>query len=563
MLPLVGLTRAKMVVWWHSKMKQRSHLHLLYRVPLMLVLLWGLVACQMPDVWQHLTPAPSGPPRGGTVTIAVPDALDAIQPWHVANRTQELFVSLTHAGLMRLDDRGMPQPELLADWQASGDQLVITATVKADLQWSNATPLTSADVVYTYSALKSLPVSSPLLADLAVISDVVAVDDTHVRFVLQRPYAGIFSLWTVPILPAQVLTSQQIAQVNMRNLLTSAGPFVYSEQREDGAIVLVANRAYVLGTPLLDSIVLRPAQTDAQMVDAVRTGTVDIAELRDDLRVQARSAISTTTYAQNVMMVEMYNMRDGHTTSDVRLRQVLAATMPYDVRDLFIPESWVHGVVTATQSITDAVALLDSTGWVAPADTTQRQRDGVPLAVSLLVPADNPFMMQHADVLEAQWQSWGITVTRQNADRDAYLQALIPPYAYDVMLVELAAGRSSSSYADLLFYQPDVRALFDASQRNEGLPDIRGSLNFSGLQDSTINSLLARLSSTYTNDAQQQLYRELIPAVQRVMPMVVRQRPVSTVIYGARVHASTGSMRFNSPWYSANAARWYVGTTTP
>jgi len=146
----------------------------------------------------------------------------------------------------------MPQPELLADWQASSDGREITATLNADLQWSDGVPLTASDVVFTYDALKSLPVSSPLTAELALVAAVTRVDDTHVRFTLSRPYAPILTIWSVPILPSHVLATQQVADVNMKNLLVSAGPFTYASHAEDGTVLLARNPHYVLGAPLLE-----------------------------------------------------------------------------------------------------------------------------------------------------------------------------------------------------------------------------------------------------------------------------------------------------------------------
>lgn len=513
-------------------------------------------ACQLPT-WDTLWRKPGGIPHGGTVTIALPDALDAVQPWAITSRATELFVSLTHAGLTRLDDRGMPQPELLADWASSSDQLVVTATLKADLHWSDTTPLTSADVVYTYSALKSLPASTPLLAELAVITQVIQVDDTHVRFELARPYAPLFSLWALPILPKHVLASQQIAQVNMRNLLTSAGPFVYKEVRDDGGIVLVANVQYGLGAPNLDAIVLLPQQNDATMRAGVQAGSIDIAELAQ-LTQPDTTPISTTTFAQNSMYLSLFNLRDGHVTSDVRVRKALAAVQSPLAQDVFLPASWAHATVTTTQVLSDSTTLLDAAGWLQTEPTTPRQHDGQTLAISLVVPVDNMVLMNAADVLAARWQQLGMVVERHNVTRDEYLQALIPPYAFDVVLLELANGRSSSAYADTVFYEPDVRALFDGAQRNDGMPVIRGSLNISGIHDTIVNALLARINTTYEITPRQHLYGDLITALDAQIPAMVLGRPTTTVIYRDTVRVPTGSMRFMSPWYSANAARWYI-----
>ena len=505
------------------------------------------------DLWQQ----PAGFPTGGRVTIAVSERIDVVQPWHVTNRAVEMFLSLSHAGLMRLDTTGMPQPELIADWQASRDQTVITATLKADLRWSDDTPLTATDVVFTYNTIKSLPATTPLLAELAVIDAVERVDDTHVRFVLLRPYAPLLSMWALPILPAHVLGAQQVADVNMRNLTVSAGPFTYHARSEDGTIELIRNPHYVLGAALLDAVVLRTGQSDPQMQTDIGLGTIDIAEFATTPPLTTTTAVSTTTYAQHQMIVAIYNMRMGRITSDVAVRSALSA-QGAGLDALFLPQSWVTHVITPTIQRVSASQILDEAGWRLDTTGALRQREASALQLTMLVASDNDAVMAQANLLEQQWQSLGITVDRQNLVREAYLNALIPPYPYDVMLVALAGGRSSSTYADTLFYEPDVRALFDAAQRNDGIPNMRGSLNFSGIQDTTINAVLARIQEAYETDSRQHLYADLVDALQQQVPLQVLHRDTTTVWYGARLHATTGSLQFNSPWYPANASRWYV-----
>lgn len=525
---------------------------------LLLITALTIGACQslpqMTDIWQ----APNGFPVGGRATIALPDRLEVVQPWHITNRTVEVFVSLTHAGLMRLDTTGMPQPELLADWRASSDGRVITATLTADLQWSDGALLTASDVVFTYDALKSLPVSSPLTAELALVDTVVRVDDTHVRFTLSRPYAPILTLWTVPILPSHVLATQQVADVNMKNLLVSAGPFTYASHAEDGTVRLARNPHYVLGAPLLDEIMLYVGRSPQQMQADVQTGTVDIAEFQTPPPLAETVVLSTTTYAQHQMFLAIYNMRAGHVTSDATIRRALGAHLDTPAHALFLPESWVSEVVTTSATLAVAPQLLDEAGWRINPDTAIRQRGDKPLEVSLVVASDNTVLMTHADQLEQVWQALGITVVRQNLARADFLNALIPPYPFDVMLVELSGGRSSSSYADTLFYEPDVRALFDGAQRNDGIPNTRGSLNLSGIQDTTVNAVLARIHDTYESASRQHLYADLLAALQQQYPLHVLRRPITTIIYGARLQATTGSLQLSSPWYPTNASRWYV-----
>ncbi len=527
----------------------------------MIGVVWSLWACQTPTSWQAVVNQPTPLPRGGRVTIAVPDDVATVVPWQATSRASELFVSLTHSGLMRLDDHGAPQPELLADWSASSDGRVITATLHADLKWSDATPLTSADVVFTYTALKSLVATAPVLAELRHITDVQAPDPLHVKFTLDAPYAPLLTLWALPILPKKVLATQSIASINLRNLATTAGPFTYKSVAANGAIVLSANPNYVQGVPLLDEIVLLPNSRDTDMMTGIGNGTIDIAELAETVQLANTAPYSHTQYAQNVFGMAAFNLRPDHLLADTALRlAVQQAVSQTTILDMVLPQSWAATPITPTTTavMSDASTLLDQAGWDTRDSDGIRQKSGVSLQMTILAPADNPLLLQYADQYAAVFQALDIAVVRHNLLHSEYVAQLIPPYDFDIVLLELGNGRSSAQYADTWLYDPDPRALLYGGERNQGVPDIRGSLNIAGFADSAYDQASDSAMQAYDIKARGVALANAAQRARILAPYAVLYRPTTTVIYGRRLRVLTGSLRFDAPWYATNAARWFV-----
>ena len=523
---------------------------------------WSLWACQTPTSWQEVVNQPTPLPRGGRVTIALPDDVTTVVPWQVTSRASELFVSLTHSGLMRLDDYGAPQPELLADWSASSDGRVITATLHADLKWSDATPLTSADVVFTYTALKSLVATAPVLAELRHITDVQAIDPLRVKFTLDAPYAPLLSLWALPILPKKVLVAQSIANINLRNLATTAGPFAYKSVDANGVIVLIANPNYVQGAPLLDEVVLIPNSRDTDMVTGVGNGSIDIAELQEAPQLSATNPFSHTQYAQNVFGVAAFNLRPERLFTDTALRlAVQQAVSQTTTLEMVLPQSWADTPITTTTTtavVSDAKSLLDAAGWDTRDSAGIRQKAGVSLQATILAPADNPRLLAQADRYAAAIQALDVAVARRNLPHAEYVAQLIPPYDFDIALLELGNGRSSAQYADTWLYDPDLRALFYGGERNQGAPDIRGSLNIAGFVDSAYDQASDSAMKSYDIKNRASALISAAQRAQTLAPYVVLYRPTTTVIYGRRLRVLTGSLRFDAPWYATNAVRWFV-----
>ncbi len=127
---------------------------------LVLATMWASVAIGC----RRDTPAPARPAsRGGEVTASLRSE-PAVYNRHVDNRAAtETFTLLTQARLLRVNRAtDALEPALAERWSSDADGLTHTLTLRRDVRFSDGTPFTSADVLFSFRALYHPSVNSLL-----------------------------------------------------------------------------------------------------------------------------------------------------------------------------------------------------------------------------------------------------------------------------------------------------------------------------------------------------------------------------------------------------------------
>jgi len=122
--------------------------------PLLLVLAGGFVA--VATAWLALSNSLRGEshPRDYRYVEAVIGAPSRVNPLFVhLNDADRDVASLVFSGLTRLGADGSVLPDLAETWETSPDGHTLTFHLRNDARWHDGTPLTSMDVVFTYSLL--------------------------------------------------------------------------------------------------------------------------------------------------------------------------------------------------------------------------------------------------------------------------------------------------------------------------------------------------------------------------------------------------------------------------
>jgi len=186
------------------------------------------------------TPTPEPPQILATSIAGDPQTFNPILATDGASRAAlgEVFDTL-----IRLDpETTEPQPNLAASWECSADGLECVFRLRDDAYWQDGTPLTAADVVFTFDAIHDTAVRNTFASFLTVDGKPLraeAVDERRVKFRLPRPFAPLLRSLAVPVLPSHLLAknlgdktfSQQWGINTAPEQIVGTGPFRIAEYR--------------------------------------------------------------------------------------------------------------------------------------------------------------------------------------------------------------------------------------------------------------------------------------------------------------------------------------------
>lgn len=259
---------------------------------------------------QPSTPGSTGGAADKTLTIAEtnpPQTFDPIQSSQIA--TMYAWQHL-YNGLARVDAQGELQPDLATEWKASDDGLTYDFTLRDGVTFSDGSPLTADDVVFSFERLlaKGLPYSQSRFADL---ESVKAVDATHVQFKLKKPNAGFLLNVGSPFFIGSAILSKKFASSNdPKTSVLGTGPFKVQSYTPNQELVLVRNDKHWNKDALPDYGTLRIKYMPDQsaQVAALSSGQVDLifpsaenaVQLEKNAKITVESVKGTNTMRLNI-----------------------------------------------------------------------------------------------------------------------------------------------------------------------------------------------------------------------------------------------------------------------
>lgn len=235
----------------------------------------------------------------------------------------ETLSLLTHARLARVNRAtDKLEPWLAESWTATPDGLTHTIKLRRGVRFSDGTPFTSADVVFSFRALYDKDVNSSLATAISANGkplEVSAADETTVIIRFPVPYApGLLLLDRLPILPRHKLE----AALNERRFadawkvgtpfeeIVGLGPFILSEHVSGQRLVFVRNPHYWrkddagVQLPYVDKItvLLIPDQNTEAL--RVESGEVDVM-VNGDIRPEDHAAFRRAADQGRLRLLEV------------------------------------------------------------------------------------------------------------------------------------------------------------------------------------------------------------------------------------------------------------------
>lgn len=127
-------------------------------------------------------------PGRDVLVTAIPSGPVTLDPRLAVDAEGDKIASLICEGLMAKDDRLELVPALAESFECLSDTSY-RFRLRPGVAFSDGSPLTAADVVYTFTSIIDGSIASPLKASFDRITNIVAEDERTVRIDLSAPYA--------------------------------------------------------------------------------------------------------------------------------------------------------------------------------------------------------------------------------------------------------------------------------------------------------------------------------------------------------------------------------------
>ncbi|RMG12274.1 MAG: ABC transporter substrate-binding protein [Deltaproteobacteria bacterium] len=184
------------------------------------------------------------------------------------------LASLIQSGLVRIGDQGEVEPDLAERFERIGTTRY-RFHLRPGLTFHDGSPLTAADVVYTYESLRDPKVGSPLGPKYEAIESVEAVDPHTVDIVLAEPFAPLLLDLTMGIVPAQMADP---AYAEAHPVPPGAGPFRFAGRPDEEHIRLEPFENWWGGAPRLRRLEVVVARDETTRVLSLLHGEADLVQ---------------------------------------------------------------------------------------------------------------------------------------------------------------------------------------------------------------------------------------------------------------------------------------------
>jgi peptide/nickel transport system substrate-binding protein len=396
---------------------------------------------------------------------------DSLNPGIAVLSEAFTIAELSYDAIYQLNLDGSYSLEAAESVSVSEDGLVYTYTLRDGMMFHDGVPVTSADVVYSFNLYQTAPfVYQPAYTDY--FASVEAPDERTVVLTLTDPIPNIESqLVFLYILPEHVWSEHEGAEVDFDNVsMIGSGPFKLLEYTQNEFVRLEAVKDHYLNVPNIDEIIFQTFANQDALVQALRTGQVDLITempntavigLRDEENIEVvigpPAAPAVTDIILNVLDPANCPPDDGVCSGHPALldRNVrLAMTHATDKQQIIdvvllglgavgttlIPDSlgvWYNAeLVDYPFDIALANQILDDAGYAdVDGDGTREMPDGSnPLNFRINWPSDSLSAPRIAEMLAESWGQIGINLELQALDADALTAVCCPAFDYDVII---------------------------------------------------------------------------------------------------------------------------------
>ena len=398
--------------------------------------------------------------EGGILRIGYTDPPDGINPFVGSNQVSYVIFQEMYPALVQYDEDYQLTGDWAESWTVSDDNRTYTFELRPG-KWSDGTPLTSADAVWTFeTVLKYKDVSTGLTA--GYIDDVESVeapnDQTFIVTYAKPKATALANLQPFYILPKHVF-EQHVGEggkgldkwdMKAEGELVGGGPFTVKAYDEKGTTLLERNPGYYGPKPKLDAIGITVYQNPDAMVSAFKAGEIDSMDKVPVTLVDQITAMPDVQVEGGLVpdVVNIgFNANPKKTNQRELLDPVVKNAMAHAVNRDKIIETVYNGRAAPAASILTPIAgdyldptikpeaydlalanqLLDDAGYTKGADGIRTTPAGERMSYEVLLPTDIEGQQRKFEIIQEDWKAIGIETVGKPMDGSAAGAAMMAP----------------------------------------------------------------------------------------------------------------------------------------
>jgi peptide/nickel transport system substrate-binding protein len=488
-------------------------------------------------------PATPPPPTfSGTVTITFVQEPDNLNPLY----TTMFFSGITRdfwlKALWSFDENNQPVPELAAEIPTasnggvSADGKTLTIKLRDDVTWSDGTPLTADDFVFTYQMIMSEKNVAQTRYPYEDYVESVEAQDAHTVVVkFKEPFAAwltnIFSGSPSAgqgVLPKHILQPVFDKDGTLDNAAwnraptVGIGPFVFKEWESGSHLIFTANPKWIR-PPKVEQIFVRIVPDDAAQEAAILAGDTDVgvflsSDQIEKLEADGKVDVVAVASGYDEGWFLNVNPETAHPAMlDVNVRKAVAlATDRFTiVKDLLVEEVnpvsvtfWDGTAPYGDPSLKpypydpeQTKQLLDQAGWTDTNGDGTRDKDGVELKLRYIT-NQRQLRVDMQAVVQQQWAAVGIAAELVNYSSDVYWNGYNDGGPQAQGLYDIAQYSSVGSFPD-----PEISNNWLCSQISSA--DNPDGANWQGYCNPQMDELLKKQATTLDRDERIRLYYQI------------------------------------------------------
>jgi peptide/nickel transport system substrate-binding protein len=175
-------------------------------------------------------------------------------------------------------------PSLAESWTESPDKRVYEFTLRQGLKFHNGDPFTAEDVAFSFKRAKGVQLHEK-------VKEVVVVDPTHVKFVLNEPWPDFLAVYaSLASTAAWIVPKDYFEKVGadgFKKHPIGLGPYKFVSNKPGVELVLEAYEGYWRKVPSVKRLVFQSVPEATTRLAMLKRGEVDVAYLLDESLAQA------------------------------------------------------------------------------------------------------------------------------------------------------------------------------------------------------------------------------------------------------------------------------------